>query len=305
LRRLLVILGATACTGAPEQLGYVPEAADTAITPPEQIRIGTFNMEWFAGDYEERNAVDYEMMAQMIEELEPTLLGLQEVKNARALDALYDHGLPSRFVAEVSSDGWDLRPVLLYDSEVLTLSRVLEVEVYEGGFRDVLTAKVGVRGSELELVVGTLHFASEYSDENTVIRAREVLGLQSYIAEELADDYGESAELFAFVGDYNDTFEGIEPEYPTLQPLLDDPSVVFATHNTTDYTQISYRSKIDHLLLSTTMAERWTGRDDLVDGCQVFAHDEHELYGSYEGGASRSPSISDHRPVLIDLDVTL
>jgi len=304
VRLHLVILGTMACTGAPGQSGYVPETADTGTTPPEQIRLGTFNMEWFAGDYEERNGVDYQMMAQMIVELEPTLLGLQEIKNERALDALYDHGLPTRFVAEVSSDGWDLRPVLLYDSDVLTVSRVLEVEVYEDGFRDVLTAKVGVRGSELELVVGTLHFASEYSDENTVIRAREVLGLQTYIAEELATDYGDSAELFAFVGDYNDTFEGIETEFPTLQPLLDDPSVVFATHNTTDFTQISYRSKIDHLLLSTSLAERWTGRDDLEDGCRVFAHDEHELYGTYEGGADRFPSISDHRPVLIDLEVS-
>lgn len=276
---------------------------DAGIVPPETIRLGTFNIWWLDDDYAERNEVDYAVIAELIEELDADVLALQEIDGEGAMELLGHHGLDTRYRWEVANEGWSVRTVLLYDSDVVELSDERELVPTDDAFRSVMMGRARVRGTDFELVVGSVHLASNYDPSNAHLRQLEAQGLHDYILRDIEDEYGEAGRYFSFAGDYNDTFEAIDDEYPSLEPLLEDPELVFATQNTEDFTLIGWESKIDHILLSDDLAGLWTGREDPVEGCQVFAHELHEYYGAYEGGFRGQQNISDHRPVYIDIAV--
>lgn len=267
------------------------------------ITLGTFNIEWLRDYYKYRNTTDYDMVAQLLTELSPTVMGLQEIDGEGAMELLQDHGLPERYAWEVGSAGDTLRTVILYDTEQVSLRGQRMVDISPDGFRDLNVAELTVTETGEAFVFGTVHLASEYDSDNTRTRAEEVEALHAWLQDDLASTFPDGAPRFAIVGDYNDTFAGVDSSIDTLQPLEDDPDLVFATENTATYTYINQRSKIDHIVLDQDLAARWLGAEDSETGCEVFAHDGIAPYSNYDGGYEDTQNISDHRPVLVELAV--
>ena len=305
---LSLLLG---CTAGPadDGDGYAGAYDDTASEtedPPYTgplFTVGTFNIKDLRDYTKSRNAVDLGMIAQLINELSPTVMGLQEIDGAGALELLTDYGLDPRYDWAVNSEGGTLNTAILYDSEQVSLSGRRDVNISPPGFRDLNVAELTLEETGESFVFGVVHLASEYDSDNTQTRADEVLALQDYFTGDVASDYGDSADRFVIVGDFNDTFAGVDDKIDTLQPLEDDPAFTFATENAVTYTFINSRSKIDHIVLSEAMVDLWPGRDDEEHGCEVFAHDGIAPYSNYSGGYEDTQNISDHRPVLVDLAV--
>jgi len=264
------------------------------------LRVGTFNIEWLRDYYLYRNATDYEMVAALLNELEPDVFGLQEIEGDGAIEFLYEHGLDEKYKAEISREGDVQRTAILWNDERVRVSNQQDVDISPSGFRDLNAARVEVRDHDLSFVFATLHLASAYDEDNVEVREDEVLKLHTWMRGDMHDTYGDDAERVVVAGDFNDTFSG-EDGVDVLQPLEDDDDLVFATRNTITYTQTSFRSKIDHVVLDQDLADRWLGADDEEEGCLVFAHDHTAPYSNYEGGYDDEQNISDHRPVFVEL----
>ncbi len=267
------------------------------------IRLGSFNIEWLRDYYKYRSTTDYDMVAQLLNELSPTVMGLQEIDGDGAMELLQEHGLDSRYAWRTGSEGDVLRTVIMYDTETVSLSNGRMVDISPTGFRDLNVAEITVDETGESFVFGVVHLASEYDSSNTTTRRDEVLALHDWINNDMEGQYGDAAQRMAIVGDFNDTFAGIDDDIDTLQPLEDDDDLVFTTENTVTYTNINQRSKIDHILLDGDLADRWLGQYDDENGCIVFPHDGTAPYSNYEGGYEDTQNISDHRSLYVELAV--
>lgn len=294
--------GGGADTGAPDS---------DPLTSPAYAQIASFNAEWLADhyttaaterdDFQPRLAADYEMIRGLILAYDLDVIGLQEVEGDGAMELL---GLPSRYAWVTGDTGWSQNLVIAYRSDRFTLDNVREVRLPSdsGAARAPLVGELRSRDGTLGFTLVVVH-NNPYDDLNEArLRARQVEELVDWLTDELPDTAdGELAEQVIVLGDFNDTFEGINPGVPSLGPIEERAGLRFASRNTSSFSYIDFRSLIDHIALSPALLDRWTDRDD-PEGFRPIAHDELDPWASYSDGYRGVPNISDHRPVWVQLE---
>ena len=293
----LVLLGCpTAEEPAPEPEGWV---VPDEYLDPAFVQVGTFNIAWlwnhYGGEYYPRNEVDFAMIASLVEGHDLDLVALQEIDGEGALDLL---GLPDRYEYVVGPTGWSQNPAILWRSDILEVTDVRQVHLPSNDFpsKDLLVAEVSALDGDLAFTFVVIHFTPFDSTDNAEHRFAQATETLDWLHDELGDGAGIDRPV-VLAGDFNDTFEAIHPAWPSIVVLESDPDLVFATRDAEDYTELSFRSTIDHVALSTTLLDRWPG------GCDVIAHDRLSPWGDYEGGMGGEQNISNHRPVWVYLEV--
>lgn len=284
------------CAGAPDtgdDKAYDGEdLTDTDDT--ETLTIGTFNIEWLTADPLEgdmrRNDVDHDMIRQLIESFDPDVLVLQEIDGPTALDHL---GLGSGWGTAIGDTGWSQNIAIIWRRNRVSVTEIQELDLptTTGASKEPLTARVSAGGLNLTLV--GLHHAAYADDEAARTRLQQAAALSDWLSDTNADARDGFGENVVLAGDMNDTFEGINPRYPSLSEL--DSQLSFATENCTGGTQIDFESRIDHIGLSAPLLDRWDG------GCTIVTHDQQSPYSDYSGGYRNTQNISDHRPVWVQL----
>lgn len=296
-----------------EQAGGADTGAldNNPLTSASFAQIASFNAEWLADhytttaterdDFQPRLAADYEMMRSLILAYDLDVIGLQEVEGDGAMELL---GLPSRYAWVSGDTGWSQNLVIVYRSDRFTLENIRQVRLpsNSGAARAPLVGELRSRDGTLGFTLVVVH-NNPYEDLNEArLRARQVEELVDWLSDELpdtaADDLGDQVIV---LGDFNDSFVGINPSVPSLGPLEQRAGLQMASRNTTGFSYISFQSLIDHIALSPTLVERWTDRDD-PEGFHPIAHDELEPWSSYTDGYRGVPNISDHRPVWVQLE---
>ncbi len=309
MRSAWITLAATlfsGCLATSEAPPPDPPLDEPALDDPAQVQVGTFNIDWlwdhYEGEFTPRNATDYAMVARLITDHDLDLVGLQEINGPGALDLLE---LPGEYEYVVGQSGWSQNPAILYRSDRLEVLRSREVflEGTDWPSKDLLVAEVTSLDGQLAFTFVVVHLTPFADEDNAAYRDNQVRQLYAFVTEELpATVQPPFGDHVVVAGDFNDTFEGIHPWYDTLQVFEDDADFVFATEDTKDYTEISYRSKIDHVLLSANLVPHYLNAG--ADGaCHVIAHDEISPYSDYEGGYDGRQNISSHRPAWIFMDV--
>lgn len=274
---------------------------------PAWLQVATFNTSWLWAAYEDgytpRNAVDYAMIARMFTGFDLDLVALQEVDGEVAMALLE---LPEPWAWAVGASGWSQNPTILWRADRLRVENVREVhlEVNEWPSKDPLVADVSSLDGELAFTFVVVHHKPYADNEDAAQRYAQAEALHTWLVEELAAE-PERAPFHTSVlvaGDFNDAFTPLNSVWPSLAVFEDDPGFTFATRDTDGYSQIGYRSLIDHLVLSEPL---WPAYRDggQLGACQVIAHDETPPWSDYEGGFGGQQNISDHRPVWIYLAV--
>lgn len=301
LSGLAIVL--SAC--APEKPADSGEGVDhTPVdsgTPVETVRLATFNIEWLTADPLDgdmrRNDVDHAMITDLIEHIDADVLLLQEVEGDAAVELL---GLPSHYSWETGTTGWSQNLVLVWRADRVSVTGIDELNLpsVSGASKEPLTAKV--TAGALSFTVAGIHHAAFTDNESARERLEQAQDLVTWIDDTLPDVYaGEASDNVVVLGDFNDTFEGLNTSYPSL-PVFEDAGFVFTTRATDSYTQISYASLIDHIALSADLSASWS-EDGTPGGCHIEAHDQTSPWSDYTGGYRNTQNISDHRPVWIDL----
>jgi endonuclease/exonuclease/phosphatase family metal-dependent hydrolase len=274
---------------------------------PAWLQVATFNTSWLWAAYDEgytpRNAVDYAMIARLFTGFDLDLVGLEEVDGEGAMALL---GLPDPWAWAVGETGWSQNPAILWRADRLRVENVREVhlDVNDWPAKDPLVADVESLDGELAFTFVVVHQAAYADNESAAQRYAQAEALHAWLVEDLARDTDRAPfdDHVLVVGDFNDAFTPLNGAWPSLAVFEDDPGFTFATRDAEDYSQIGYRSLIDHLVLSEALWPAY--RDGGQPGaCQVISHDLISPWSDYQGGFGGRQNISDHRPVWIYLSV--
>jgi endonuclease/exonuclease/phosphatase family metal-dependent hydrolase len=313
VRALLPLICAAACRGAPpSKTDWGAGATDDtgAEAGPSTARIASFNAEWLADhyttsatereDFQPRLEADYAMIRSLIVDNEIDVLGLQEVEGEGAIELL---GLPSTWSWAVGDTGWSQNLVIAWRNDRFSLDklRAIPLDANSGAARDPLVAELRHRDGALGFTLVVVHNNPYEDAAEARMRRAQVEELAQWVEATLPDE--ESSDLAdqrIILGDFNDSFEGINPSVPSLEALEGVAGLRFASRQTSGVSYIPYASLIDHVALSPPLADRWTGADD-PEGFGILLHDQTEPWSSYTDGYRGVPNISDHRPVFVDL----
>lgn len=292
----------------------IDTAADTDVSPedtpaPGEIipfRAATFNIDWLsprdsnAGDVVPRNDRDREMIRTLITDYDLSLVALQEIEGSTALRAL---DFADEWSWEVGSSGRSQNPALLYRNDRFSVVDAVEVDLpgASDSYRDPMVVSVD-HSDGLAFVVVVVHMPSGDDTAASALRQQQGRELHTWLEQDLAAQVGEDrARNVVLMGDFNDTFEGINTQYPSLDVFSDDPNWRIATQQADGDSSINYSSIIDHVILSPDMALRWTGEASKT-GVNVIYHDAIEPWSNYSGGYDDTQNISSHRPVTLSFN---
>ena len=302
-----------ACRGAPPSTtdwGDAKSGDTAAADRPTTARIASFNAEWLADhytttaterdDFQPRVEADYAMLQSLIVANEIDVLGLQEVEGDAAMQLL---GLPASWSWVVGDTGWSQNLVIAWRSDRFDLQglRALPLDANTGAARDPLVAELRHRDGQLGFTLVVVHNNPYEQTAEARMRQAQVRELAAWVESGLPDEEpSDIAGQRIILGDFNDTFEGINPSLPSLDALDGVAGLRFASRQTTASSYIPYASLIDHIVLSPSLVARWDGATD-PEGLGVIAHDQIEPWSSYTDGSRGVPNISDHRPIYVDL----
>ena len=283
------------------------ELDEPALDDSDFLQVGTFNIDWLAdhhgSEYTPRNDVDYGMIRQLIVEYDLDLMAMQEIEGEGALDLLE---LPEQYAYAVGDTGWSQNPAILYRADRVSVANVREVTLpsYDWPNKAPLLADVRAIDGSLAFTFAVVHFVPFADYDNATERERQVLELHRYLTEDL-EFLGNDPPFVDHVvvaGDFNDTFAGIHDHVDSLAAFEHDPVFLFATVYTEFYTELSYQSKIDHVVMTQNLAPAYLNGGQ-QGACHVIAHDQISPYADYEGGWGGGQNISSHRPVWVFMDV--
>lgn len=313
LGRCLLLLSLAGCTpketpgeGAVDwgDSGATDETGDHGpYDDPATIQLATFNVQWLTEDplFEtRRNDVDHGMIRSLITEHGLDLIMLQEVEGEAGMAHL---DLPSQWSWTAGETGWSQNIVLLWRNDLFVVEDVREVDLpsTENPSKLPLVARVRTTAGDLALTVIGIHTKPFTDDENAAYRYTQQAELAQWVSGELPDLFdGDYADNVAILGDYNDTFEGLNAGWKSIEPIENGLGYTLATHTATTHTQVDYDSLIDHIALSPALASRWTEAGQ-EGGAHIIAHDELSPWSDYTGGYRDQQNISDHRPVWLYL----
>lgn len=296
-----------ACTGKPaDDTGPTGDTGGGAVEPAAPFRAVTWNIDWLSprtedpADERPRNAIDHQMIRSLIDDNDFSLLGLQEIEGDEALENLR---LDDSWDWEMGTSGWSQNLAILYKSDLFTVSDVREIRLRGTDWpnKDPLVATVTHRDG-LAFTMVVVHHVPFLDNESAAERMNQAEQLKIWLSETLpADQPAQLSENVLLLGDFNDEFGGLNPDFDSLAAIEEAPAWRFATRQTDDTSNIGFDSLIDHIVLSEGLVPQWT-EQAAADGCHVFLHDETDPWADYDGGYGNRPNLSTHRPVWIELD---
>ena len=306
---LLLALGLACSPPSADDTGADGADAGDGVEPGplQPLRVASFNANWLwatpgSGEVR-RNATDYEMVGRLLTDNGLELVGLQEIDGAVALNQLR---LEGDWEWITGRSGWNQRVAIAWRDDLLQVSNVYEVQLpsFEGSNKQPLFGEVRSRTGDLSFLFVVVHHKPYNDPDSAQERFDQAAELHAWLRDTAPSVVSEPifAENIVLLGDFNDTFAGINPDWPSLDVFTSDPGWDFATAYTSHYTQISYQSQIDHIALSAPLMDSWVdARSDA--GVEVIPHEQLEPWSNYPGGYNDpEPTISDHRPVWLRME---
>jgi endonuclease/exonuclease/phosphatase family metal-dependent hydrolase len=299
---LLLLAG---CGTIPRTVSYPEDTGERwevppAYSAPGALQLATFNASWlwssYEGGYVPRNAVDYAMVASLFDAFDLEVVALQEIGGEGAMELL---GLAEHWAWTLGDSGWSQNPGILWRSDRVRVENVRELDlaINEWPSKEPLVAEVSSLEGELAFTLVVVHTKPYAGNEDAAQRYAQLEELHAWLVDELPTEAEAPFDVQVVVaGDFNDTFTALNASFPSLEVFDDDPGFTYVTRECDDYSQIPYRSLIDHIVLSEPLLGAW-GQGEEDGGCEVIAHDEISPWSDYDGGFSGRQNISDHRPV--------
>jgi endonuclease/exonuclease/phosphatase family metal-dependent hydrolase len=247
--------------------------------------------------------VDYAQIGSLLRAFDLDLVALQEVDGPAAVEML---GFEAPWTWVTGESGWSQNIAFLWRADRVSVTEVREVHLAanEWPSKDPLVGEVTAVGGTLAFTFVGVHFNPFSDSADAELRYEQARDLRAWLDQELAPDVHRAPfnDHVVVAGDFNDTFEAMNDAWPSLSFFEDPGGYRFLTRDTDDYTELSYRSQIDHILVSDAM-QSWIPQLGQRDGCHVIAHDQLRPWCCYSGGYGGRANISDHRPVWAWFDL--
>jgi len=292
---VLAVLLAGACReeGTPLEPPDAPEAPPDARStwpdgtphPASEIWALTWNIETFP-----KTAQAPEMLADLLTQINPDVVAVQEIKDVSAFVAL-DETLPQyeRVLPQDDPGTQDTIVGLLYQPSVVTVDAV-ETLFQDDGYafpRSPLKVHASAGGVDFTMVV--VHLKAQTDADSEARRRDACQKLDAWIQGELGA--GTERDIMV-IGDWNDKLTD-QPAYNVFQVFLDAPAtyrfLTMPLAQADEFTYVPFESLIDHALVTSDMQ---------ADVVRSGAADILELELTVD---TYTANLSDHRPVLVKL----
>lgn len=293
------------------------------------MKIATWNIYWLGdrfGEFIERTEADYQMIGQVIENLSPDVLALEEIVDPLVMEKILKaaNGVGKNYVIRNPSDGSWLTSDSNPTDETKNLQKIFlcinteTVEFLHGGKirggpagRRPYAALLRDKASGTELVTVALHLRSGYpvflDEEDAEFRKQEVAALSRWIGGQATADNPSypkpDAEKIILLGDFNaetgdpnksldDFNQGVFDNWIWSEPQPD------GNHRET---AIDDRYVIDFIMFSPPL------ENNINTPPTVYAWDFDENLGGAQtfhngAGGLKNYGVSDHRPVAAILN---
>jgi exonuclease III len=268
------------------------------------LRVVTWNLEWFGSTSSgpSNESIQRINVAQVINELKPDIIGLQEVRDEASLQSLADR-LSQIYNLEYT--GYVPSHITGTQKMVFLLKTTAFQVLQEGAWDSdeglnsydwasrfpyvMLVNYTNQMGNTTRLRLINIH-AKAFSDSESYNRRKNAAeDLHTYI------DNNRNTERIIFLGDYNDDVDvsiyNNEPT-PYRRFVLDtgDFNILSGKLSAENRrSTVSFSEMIDHITITNELEEELTGTD-------VFVHNPESYIGSSYGS-----NTSDHYPVVADL----
>ncbi len=285
---LVFIFGCTRCSKQ-------QEAKPLKQLNPNEIIVGTFNIEWLGDGYNdriERNEKDYQNIARIIEESQCDIVGVQEIENFNALAKLIRY-LPEYSFYITKDDAPQKVGLIFHKSlKVKYISDYLPLEVEERKTRPGLIA--AIEKGNFDFLTLVVHFkaTSRFDDTKEKVEQSRILRMkQAQVVSDWVDSIlsqKDEEDLF-IIGDFNDS--PIRKQFNTLIPLLSNNNLIFLTEQLKSC-KFPNAYVIDHILITKQSLKRYINNS--LSMYNTFRIYPQEL----------AQKISDHCLVYARFDVT-
>jgi endonuclease/exonuclease/phosphatase family metal-dependent hydrolase len=278
---IVVLIIATSCT-------------KVSFDKQQTVVVGTFNMEWLGDGIDDRinrSERDYERLAEVIENTNADVLGLQEIENEVALKRIMKY-LPD-YGYIIGNTGYIQNPAVVFrkDVEVKFIENYQPLAVVKNKSRAGLVVSVRKGNFDWIMMVVHLKSTSRYDSTQEMRTASyEMRRKQAEILRYWADSITTTTteQDIIIVGDFNDNPK--RPKSQNMQPLVHDESFRFLTE---DYTSCANPNwdMIDHIVVNKSAIKRFFVNSQFV----------YNIYHAYT--KSEIEKISDHCPVIVAFDI--
>ncbi len=246
-----------------------------------ELKLMTWNLEHFP-----KSGQTIGRIGEILSAVQPDVVGVQEVDDLEAWEALDESLADYRAIAATSGDGFG-RVGMLYREDTVFVGDVETLFATDSyAFpRPVLKAHVKLASDPTkDFLFGVIHLKAMVDDESVERRREACQKLAEYVLE--AENNGLETE-FVLAGDFNDKLLDT-PQWNVFGPLLDPETGAFLTlplEQAGEYTYLPFESFIDHVFV----------RGDAFASAGAEVVDAQQMVASYES------SVSDHVPVVATL----
>lgn len=287
---LLLLIGLISCSRCSDE----SQKAKRKPINPNEIIVGTFNIEWLGDGFNdriERDEQDYKNIARIIEDSQCDIVGVQEIENFNALAKLIKY-LPE-YSFYISRDDAPQKVGIIFrkDVKVRYICDYSPLEVEEKRTRPGLV--VAVQKGNFDFLALVVHFkaTSRFDDTPEKVEQSRILRTkQSEVVSRWVDStlsHQEEEDLFV-IGDFNETPK--RKQYNTLIPLLENSNVIFLTEALKSC-KLPNAYVIDHILVTKEVLNR-------------FIQNSLTLYNTFElFPKEQAEKISDHCLIYARFDV--
>jgi endonuclease/exonuclease/phosphatase family metal-dependent hydrolase len=260
----------------------------------QSVVVGTFNVEWLGDGIDDRNKRserDYERLAEVIENTEADVLGLEEVENEDALKKVMKY-LPD-YGYFIGSTGYIQNPAVVFkkDVEVKFIENYEPLAVVKNRTRAGLVVSVKKGNFDWIMMVVHLKSTSRYdSTQEMRFASYDMRKSQAIVLKKWADSISINSREkdILIVGDFNDNPK--RPKSQNMLPLIEGNEFKFLTE---DYKSCANPKwdMIDHIVVNKSAISRYFVNSSFV----------YDIYNSYT--KSEIERISDHCPVVVAFDI--
>lgn len=266
-----------------------------SIENSDNILIGTFNVEWLGdgtNDRKDRTEEDYKLIAKIISDQNPDLMGIEEVENSNALNRVVKY--LDNYDLYVGKGGNQQNVALLYKKglKVNILGEYYNLAVEYRRTRPGLVFEV--KKNNFDFLGMVVHLKStsryDYGEEGKYEQSVDIRTRQNQILSNWADSViknNQETDL-VIMGDFNDT--PVRKKNNTMQSLTSNNNLIFLTD---DMKSCKYKSAntIDHILVSQTAFKRVIQQTLKMVDLTQYAQGE------------QLKQLSDHCPVFVSFEI--
>ncbi len=270
------------------------EYENLSVGEEQTLEIMTWNIQNFP-----KNEYTIDYVAQVINAIDPDIIGLQEIESDSAffclVKQLNDLDKHNWSGYRANRNYWKQELAFIYKTDLIGVDKIYEIFYgdYKPFPRSPLVLEFTYNGQEIVIINN--HFKASGGPENEARRRDAVQKLDAYILENLPD-----ANVIV-LGDLNDQL--VDPSAENVfTTFLEKPAEYkfvdyeIAQNDIADwsYPYWKYRGHIDHILISNELFGEFENTGSFV---KVVVIDKF-----MEGGDdARYKYISDHRPVVVKL----